>query len=194
MSGQSRRVDLDSRALRFIEDELRGKPHDLAKFLCGRELAASKVYCIAASDCDSEELYDFRSGYGFKTAEDNEAVLATALLGRAAELVRPVLLLCSPFSAEQRSQIDLNFPSVASGRHVYWCADLTTQSQAAIAELLKFAGFTTGNIGVVTSAAEFSSSVCGCEISEVQLRRLADTAVMLMVSVYDGTNYLLCEF
>jgi hypothetical protein len=52
---------------------------------------------------------------------------------------------------------------------------------------------TTGNIGVVTSAAEMSATVCGSEISEVQLRKLADSAVLLMVSVYDGTNFLFCE-
>ena len=193
MSQHSRRVDLDERAVEFIHNELRGKPHDLAKFLCEREFATSKAYCFAASDCDQQELYKFRSGYGFKAADDIDKVLAAALSSRSTAIVRPILLMCSPFSTEQRAHLDLGFSTLASGQYVYWCADLTTENQRNIAKLVGFAGFTSGNVGVLTSGCELPDSICGGEVSESMLRGLAKRAVLLLVSVYDGSNYLLCE-
>jgi hypothetical protein len=165
----------------------------LAKFLCNRKLKAGKVYCFAASDCDQEELYEFRSGYGFKTVEDNDEVLAATMLSKAATLVRPILLLCSPFSTEQRSRLNLNVPSLACGQFVYWWADLTIEKQASVTKLLKFAAFTNGNIGILSSAAGLPENFCGGEIMQTELRRLVEITILLVVSVYDGTNYLLCE-
>src|SRR2546429_97645 len=104
------------------------------------------------------DALQFYNGYGFKTARGIDTILTSFLLKSALNFVVPF------FCSVPHSQSDNCPSSNCKPFLIVWPARLLVrrldeESQAKIEMVLNTAGFSDGNIGTLTSAAEFSASV-----------------------------------
>ena len=88
--------------------------------------------------------------------------------------------------------MDLGRPSIVEGNHVYWWFSLASENVQETANFLSFAGFSNGNFGLIATYSDVQHAP-ETEATVDALRQIVEQTPLALLSIYDGTNYLIWE-